>query len=798
MSFKRIGEKEIKSVEVFVQTELKERIDKKCEQLNLILSENDAECFFGTYHTDHQTFQFGGYERDIISKLVQHLKHIFATKGFAAAIEYFSKPNNDEIDWLNGWFYKPKSTTSNNVQTVGSINETPTGTHKFLNKLLETADQNSKRPKGGFRFDYQLKSFAAFLRMLAGRMAYELLQQNLPLAFPSLSTIDRDIRRTQANVIEGVPRCHELLQYLKDRNLPLAVCLSEDATRIINRVQYDSSTNQLIGFVLPTDNNGMPIPFSYKARSSQEIVDHFSNGIVSNFVNTIMAKPCGNAPAFCVLIFGSGSSYTGKDVANRWEFMTNELKKVGISVVTIASDSDPKYNCAMRILSDLAVVSNHHPNFGDKEWFSCGHRLDAPFYVQDTIHLLLKLRNLLLKTRGNPEKLKFGPNFYIRMAHLQYLIDNFSKDKHLLTRTTLNPVDKQNFRAVVRLCDSKVTNLLRQHVPDSDATVKFLEMLRDMMDAFMDTSLSPQQCIEKMWYPLFLMRLWRQYVDETEGLEMSKNFLTSNSYYCVELNAHSLLSLIIYLKKSNQPHLFRPIHFSSQPCEEFYRQIRSFTTVYSTVANCTTKEILGRINKIQLQNEISALNTEYFFPRSSNSNVSPTVNIDLPSEEEIIKIVETCQTRAIQDALEMGILAEPVVNIPCGCAPYRFTVNIRNKFAALTIDDEASNAIDLESADLKNFANKFQHREVDEASPYVEIHEVNERKIFKKITLCWFLSKDTVKLSSDRLARVKNSYAQEANRGHPNRMLKKIQIGAGRKLKRKRKQHAKAIPKYLL
>lgn len=41
----------------------------------------------------------------------------------------------------------------------------------------------------------------------------------------------------------------------------MSVWLSEDATAIVARLRYDPSTNQIVGILLPTNNNGSPIPF---------------------------------------------------------------------------------------------------------------------------------------------------------------------------------------------------------------------------------------------------------------------------------------------------------------------------------------------------------------------------------------------------------------------------------------------------------------------------------------------------------------------------------------------------------
>lgn len=117
-------------------------------------------------------------------------------------------------------------------------------TFYFLNLLKEAADQNANRERGGYRHCREIKLFATFLRIVCGPLAYETLQNNLKCALPSLPSTNRYIYSTNSKICEGILRSDEFyLIYLTSRNLPLIVSISEDATRIDGRVQYDSSTN---------------------------------------------------------------------------------------------------------------------------------------------------------------------------------------------------------------------------------------------------------------------------------------------------------------------------------------------------------------------------------------------------------------------------------------------------------------------------------------------------------------------------------------------------------------------------
>lgn len=127
-----------------------------------------------------------------------------------------------------------------------------------------------------------------------------------------------------------------------------------------------------------------------------EITCHFreSNSTSSN-VNAIMAKPFGEALSFCLLIFGTDNRYSSEDVSNRWKFIIDQLGQLGIMEVSVSSDSDTKYNKAMRKMSLLGQESFL---FAGTYWFSYGNETNEkkifPVFVQDSTHIGTKMRNL--------------------------------------------------------------------------------------------------------------------------------------------------------------------------------------------------------------------------------------------------------------------------------------------------------------------------------------------------------------------------------------------------------------------
>lgn len=96
-------------------------------------------------------------------------------------------------------------------------------------------------------------------------------------------------------------------------------------------------------------------------------------------------------------------------------------------------------------------------------------------------------------------------------------MDNFSKDKHNLTASILNPIDKQNFDSALRMCDQKVIDLLRNSVAGSQGTMMFLEIMRAIIQSYLKADLTPLERVNKIWYAVFMIRIWRQFIVSTSN-----------------------------------------------------------------------------------------------------------------------------------------------------------------------------------------------------------------------------------------------------------------------------------------
>lgn len=116
-------------------------------------------------------------------------------------------------------------------------------------------------------------------------------------------------------------------------NLPKVVWLSEDATGILPKIDYDSATNKLIGQVLPIDKyTGIPISNTYMcmARSAEEIEKHVLNVSApkSNLAYIIVAQALDEkAPPFVLSILGTNNKFNTIHILNRWKFIEAELAR---------------------------------------------------------------------------------------------------------------------------------------------------------------------------------------------------------------------------------------------------------------------------------------------------------------------------------------------------------------------------------------------------------------------------------------------------------------------------------------
>lgn len=520
-------------------------------------------------------------------------------------------------------------------------------TTEFLNKIWKVIETKSNTKHGHIKeYDQQLKQFATYLYIIAGQLTYETLCSNLSL--PSVATIKKEIQSSNETIVEGEVRVDSLKSFLIKRDLCPQVWLSEDATKIVNKIEYDSTTDQIVGLVLPINSDGNPVTFSFVAENVEKMNQSLLNYPKSDYAYSVMSRSLDvNAPSFCLQLFGTDNKFTTGQVLRRWTYTERALESKEIKILGWSSDGDTRCLRAMLIRSGLPCLSSNVPSKW-QEWFNAYFQPEL-MCVQDTHHICSKSRNRLY---DNTAVIVLG-NYIASKSHLHILIETMTKDKHLLVPSDLRPLDKMNFRPVLKIMNPIVRTHLKEQVAASLGTSIYLSLMQNVYSSYLDENFEPLERVYSLWYVIFFLRIWRLWLTEHKTLSL-KNFITYNTYACIEINGHSLINTIIKLRNSGEDNQFVTVLMGSQTCEEFFRSLRSLSSTQWTSINFTLLEMLHKIKRIEYTNEAMAdLSSTFTFPRLS-TKVSK--NHKLPSDDEIYDTVMRAKDDAIKETKSIGML----------------------------------------------------------------------------------------------------------------------------------------------
>ena len=481
----------------------------------------------------------------------------------------------------------------------------------LLRRLLENAKKNNEdRAKRGYRHDMVIKDFAAALFCLIGRSGYELLQANLGGAIPTVCTVERMISKKKLS--EGKFYFDGLKEHLLDWMAPPFVHIHLDDTRVKNRVEYDQPTNRYVGWCLPI-KNGIPDINAFVLETYEEIKHAFECETVAKYAHCIVVKSVSIVvPSFVLFVLGTDSKYDSSVIISRFSFISSELKKRGITVVSSGADGAGPFLKAMMIESGLfkkTLLSNLPKNWS---FFNIPNFKEDNLYFQDHVHLLAKLRSRLL----NPSNLLIIGNDAASRVHLLHVLHMFPKSRHNLSLKCIDSKDKQNYASIttilsndVECCLDEISNVLKTR-----STIAYIKVMRSYRDAVFDKAISPLERIHLIWFSVFFCRLWRTWLGEN-GYNEENHFITPNIYSCLELNAHMLVCVVrSCMLKKLPPDALRIWLSGSQGCEEKFRLLRSMTGTFSTIINFTMRGIMGRINKLNFISSAEC-SDDIVFPR---------------------------------------------------------------------------------------------------------------------------------------------------------------------------------------
>jgi len=182
--------------------------------------------------------------------------------------------------------------------------------------------------------------------------------------------------------------------------------------------------------------------------------------------------------------------------------------------------------------------------------------------------------------------------------------------------------------------------------------------------SYLDKDIAPLERIDRLWTTLFSLRYWRRWLSSDDVYNLSKNFISTNAYLSIEINAHTLLLLIRKCRRENCPELLLFWLMGSQQCESFFRALRSLCPVGLNKPNVTEGEFLDRSRKadanLQLQQQGAKDGVVYRRDEAKRNRYGGTLEAlkvtHLPTDEEIFKQLIKCQQIAKKKMKDLGIV----------------------------------------------------------------------------------------------------------------------------------------------
>lgn len=87
--------------------------------------------------------------------------------------------------------------------------------------------------------------------------------------------------------------------------------------------------------------------------------------------------------------------------------------------------------------------------------------------------------------------------------------------------------------------------------------------------------------------------------------DKQKFFISKATWYSIEINIHTLTSIVLLILRCTLPEYAFNIHlFSSQTCEATFRNARALTGTFSSITNFSVHQLMSKTQKLSLLNKI--------------------------------------------------------------------------------------------------------------------------------------------------------------------------------------------------
>ncbi|CAF3080864.1 unnamed protein product [Rotaria socialis] len=182
-------------------------------------------------------------------------------------------------------------------------------------------------------------------------------------------------------------------------------------------------------------------------------------------------------------------------------------------------------------------------------------------FMQDPIHVETKFRNRLLSEIAS---MKIG-DYHVSIDHLINLIESKNKIEHNLIKSDICPKDRQNYASCRRISSELVLQLLNK-MEDCKGTYIYFSLLRSIITGLIEKSTTIEERLYHAWSVVFTCRFWWTWLqysklkinyddNDNETIDNIKvnSFITKPTFWCIEINAHTLLYIVLLVIKRKRP-----------------------------------------------------------------------------------------------------------------------------------------------------------------------------------------------------------------------------------------------------
>lgn len=480
----------------------------------------------------------------------------------------------------------------------------------FLQEILKENINRANNKK--ICYSEHFKRSCTAMRIMMGPAAYRIFQANLGV--PSLTTVGATLRKAFAQE-EGELVVEEVVRHIKRNGEQMYAWIGEDDTKIQGAVRYDRRTDKVIGLEIPLDGNGVPHRSFFRFTTISAVKEYLRTYPVATYMKLVTLTTLSpKAHSYNVLIYGTKGTDKSENICARWKYIYNAFKAAGVTIVGFSSDGFPAFLKSMKIICSLPCANCQCPG-GYKDFFRCKWGPDF-LCIQDPTHICVKLMRAI-----SSKQLALGKQVAC-LGQLISAIRHLPKSvTHLSVRELEGQTDMMSFRICERACAKELLDAMVR--PEEQATKIYLNLIRLAITAFIDPKTTPADRIAAAMELDMFLRLWKYFLKAHSNIRRSRdtsecahkltleaNFVSSNVYECVLLNAHNLIMFHDYCRDLGRPDLFLPTRTGSQPNEAAFRCLRSMSTWNSTAVNIEMRDAIYKCNRLWFLGEHRATAAE--------------------------------------------------------------------------------------------------------------------------------------------------------------------------------------------